>query len=404
MSKHSDNVFTRYPDGRIFLPGVGMCDPIPRGEEAAEAFRQRYEDPEEQKRRDILWQLRSFRVAEGLDAYRLGDRLGAPWEGSGPVWTPTTYEEIAKRANESPQGTDESDIVDCFLAFTEQYRFNGNLDDLLVSWVRFHAGHHRATSYGRTWKDYFRTVRYLDRKGELTVETLYTLARDRNRQGSAGNGCLALALPVYDYAAKLELRPTSWDGWVYRGRTTGGRYIEAVDQIGWVKDRTDLVLAFCRLSHAGAEALAGMRFLCFLFDSIRGIEAGEAEIDPHIQGCRPLLDYYWRTTTRSGSTRQPAGWTLGPEDFARAFPCNVLVGGTVVHALYALHTADDEEDLVRKVISMRGDTDSVLALALMLWRLIFPVSKSEVALYVTSSNNGPGAQWERPGHWRNLYF
>lgn len=384
----------RMPNGDIYLPGMGRLkriDPNKTAEESSSIS-------EEKERQQNLWtELQKLRVDEGLEAYRLGDSLGAAWEGQRPGWQQTSYEKIMDRSGMYPRGTDESDTVDCFLAFDANYEFDGNLEALLVNWARWHAQHHGATRYGNTWKDYFRTVKSLDKSGQLTSERLRQIALDRNHGGSAGNGCLALALPVYAYAKKINLRPTPWDGWVYKGTFGNGKSCKPVDRVGWVTTRTELVEAFVALSHASPEALASVRFICFLFDLVHRVHERNVCIDSKVSDCDDLVFYY-------DQTDEPA-WQLSPTEFCSLFPQNVLCGGALVHALYALHTAADEKDLICRVVSMRGDVDSVLALALMLWRLFFPVSKNEVAY--ANQLYEPDEAWigRMPeSHWRSYYI
>ncbi len=264
-------------------------------------------------------------VEAALDAYKRGDRLGAPWEAGPARWTPTTLPEIESRAKAYPDGTDESDIVDCFQRFSAICAYDGDLENLLVSWVRFHEKHRRATCYGGTWRDYFRLVRALDQQGNLSVGRLSTLAAEIKPGGSAGNGCLALALPVYDFARQYDLEAGA------------------------------LMQAFFKLSHTHPSALDAAKFLCALFDA------------PQRLMDRLEFDVGGEAITGFFKNRE---WDLSPEEFATRYPHNVLCPYTVVHALYAVIRSETEQDVICKVVSMRGDVDSVLALALMLFELV----------------------------------
>lgn len=52
------------------------------------------------------------RIDLALKDYRLGDYLGASWEGNGTDWTETDWETICRCYKVGTSGTDESDIVD----------------------------------------------------------------------------------------------------------------------------------------------------------------------------------------------------------------------------------------------------------------------------------------------------
>jgi ADP-ribosylglycohydrolase len=266
-------------------------------------------------------------IAVALEAYCLGDRLGAPWESGSAHWAPVAYIKIVQRANNHPKGTDEADTVRCFERFVAGYNFDGDTESLLVCWARFHSKHYRPTSYGGTWRNYFATVKALDKKGNLGVDRLYTLAADCLPGGSAGNGCLALALPVYAYAKRIGLEPVT------------------------------LMQAFFRISHSSAHALGCAAFLCSLF---------EALLDPDndhqlAASCAPIRQFFAQQQ-----------WRMAPEAFARHYPNNMLCCYTVVHALYANFNAGSGLEMITAVVSMGGDVDSVLALAMLLFQLFYP--------------------------------
>ena len=264
-------------------------------------------------------------VAKALDAYRKGDRLGAPWESGTAHWSPVTYEQIMARQHQFPHGTDESDIVDCFERFVSQYNYDGDTNDLLLSWARFHERNRRATSYGGTWKDYFATVKAMDRSGRLTVENLFRLSAERKPGGSQGNGCLPLSLPVYDYSKKIGV---------------GSK---------------EIVQLFFRLSHAHENALGCARYLCDLFAALEGgFEPLNVKSDCGVVEC----------------FLKNKEWIIQPDEFAKKHPNNMLCCETVVHALFGAMNADDEQDLILKIVSMGGDVDSVLAMALMIHHVV----------------------------------
>ncbi len=263
-------------------------------------------------------------IEAALTAYRKGDRLGAPWEGGPAHWSPVSYEKILARKNQYPLGTDEADTVDCFEKFLTLHGYDENLDNLLVAWARFHERNRRTTCYGETWKDYFATVRGLDKSRMLTTGRLFTLSAERKPGGSLGNGCLALGLPAYAYAKKLGLQSK------------------------------EVMQSFFRLSHSHEGALGCARFLCDLFDAV---EAGR-KITALDADCQPVKTFL---TDKE--------WQLKPEVFARKYPHNVLCCYTVIHALYGVLNASSEEELIVWVVSMNGDVDSVLSLAMLLFSL-----------------------------------
>jgi ADP-ribosylglycohydrolase len=133
-----------------------------------------------------------------IELYKLGDRTGLPWESKSMHCEPDGY------LPPSPLGSDESSIVDCFLAFTASYRFS-TTTQFLWDWCQYHTEHH-GTGYGRTYKEHFADMKSLRRNytAEEGVAHLYRISKERN---SFGNGCLALVLPAYFYARKQGLPP-----------------------------------------------------------------------------------------------------------------------------------------------------------------------------------------------------
>ncbi len=267
-----------------------------------------------------------------LKAYCEGDRLGALWESNRARYQPRGIEEVRRRASRRSRGTDESDIVKCFEVFSRDYHFSRfsdkkqNVEKLLVDWARYHAKHHTAARYGNTWKDYFRMVVQLDRQGNLSCDNLFrsALQRGPRGEGSAGNGCLALALPIYVFAREHDLHP--------------GR----------------LIRAFFHLSHAHEDALQAGHFLYRLFQNLDFYQGrGQLEVRSPI-----IREYYEQSL-----------WRLEPAEFARCYPHNVLAPVTVIYALYAVQNSTSEEEVVSLTVSLGGDVDSTLALALMLHRL-----------------------------------
>lgn len=266
-----------------------------------------------------------FDVKKALHAYRRGDRLGAPWESGSAHWSPVTFDQIIARGNQYPKGTDESDIVDCFEKFVSGYEYDGNIDNLLVSWARFHERNRRAARYGGTHKHFFTLVRALDKAGTLTAERLFALSAESKPGGSLGNGCLALALPVYAFSKEIG------------------------------HDSKELVQLFFRLSHAHEGALGCARYLCDLFAAL------ELKYEPLSvkADCGPVNRFLLNEE-----------WKLPPEEFANRYPNNVLCCITVMHALYGVLNASSEEDLITGVVSMGGDCDGILALSLLMFGLL----------------------------------
>lgn len=137
-----------------------------------------------------------------LQLYFYGDRIGAPAEGM--AGATLDFERMMQRQHEYPNGTDESDSVRQFVRFAGGYAWDGDYDGFAVSWARSIAHQHACTSYGRTWRDHFATVRALVKSGNVTIDRLLVLSRDRN---SCGNGCLALAYPAWRYAREVGADP-----------------------------------------------------------------------------------------------------------------------------------------------------------------------------------------------------
>lgn len=137
-----------------------------------------------------------------VQLYMEGDRIGAPFESYGPPVKPLSYGEIMARANEYPNGTDESDIVRCFSRFTEGYTWADDLPQFIVDWCDYHEQHRAATSYGGTWRDHFATVKYLRKEGKLTYGELARISEERD---SFGCGALALVYPALLYAEEREM-------------------------------------------------------------------------------------------------------------------------------------------------------------------------------------------------------
>ncbi len=243
-----------------------------------------------------------------IAAYLLGDRLGAPWETGDVLLTNRSLEVIQARGSEYPNGTDESDIVRCFLSFVQNYRYEGR-EKLLLDWCVYHQRHHRASGYGRTYRDHFGLVKQLIKERQLNLDTIFRISAERN---SFGNGCLALVYPVACYAASIGENPT------------------------------ELAQDFTRLTHAQPRAVNAVNDLLRIILNPKETLLVAREIG--IEG-------------------------ISREELIKVYPSNVPADWTLAYALYAaLH--GNREDVILTAVNMNGDVDSVLAVALMLEELI----------------------------------
>ena len=134
-----------------------------------------------------------------IEAYKKGDRVGAPFEGKG-MWLEMPEDRI-QAALCNVQGTDESSIVDCFLGYVQRFPWEGQLDQWLWGWLVYHQQHH-GIGYGRTYRNHFNLVSCLEKKKPcLPLEERLTTVRNiADEEDSFGNGCLALVYPLYAYA------------------------------------------------------------------------------------------------------------------------------------------------------------------------------------------------------------
>lgn len=248
-----------------------------------------------------------------ISAYLLGDRLGAPWETGDVLLTNRSMEEIQASGNEYPNGTDESDIVRCFLSFADGYLYESR-DKLLLDWCVYHQRHHRASGYGRTYRDHFALVKHLIKGQRLSLQTVFQMSAERN---SFGNGCLALVYPVACYAASIG------------------------------EDPTELAQNFTRLTHAHSRALNAVNILLriILNPQVATLVAREIGVE-----------------------------VISLEELITAYPSNVPADWTLAYALFAARRGS-HEDVILTVVNMGGDVDSVLALALLLCEFISTVER-----------------------------
>jgi len=75
-----------------------------------------------------------------IQSYKKADQVGLPFEGKG-MWLDVPEWRI-QLALKSSQGSDESSIVDCFLAYVERYFWNADMDLWLWGWLTYHQQHH----------------------------------------------------------------------------------------------------------------------------------------------------------------------------------------------------------------------------------------------------------------------
>lgn len=130
-----------------------------------------------------------------LEAYCRGDAVGAPFEGYSDGFDMGRAFRVHRAGDYT--GTDESSIVrtfDRFRTVNDDWLYKDNRA-LAVAWCKFHAKHRTSTKYGKTWKNHFALVKFLDSAGRLEWLRLVDVARDAN---SFGNGCLAMVFPVWD--------------------------------------------------------------------------------------------------------------------------------------------------------------------------------------------------------------
>lgn len=230
-----------------------------------------------------------------LDLYKEGDRIGAPFEGK-PALTSVDRNSVKfQMAAKNSIGTDESDTVDRWREYVA-----ANHDSVTpLGWALYFTDHHGAYPYGNVLPDFFATVKFLDRRGELTYPALLKVSQDRN---SFGNGCLPLVLPLTHYALCANQDPHA------------------------------LVREFTLMTHYNDIALRACGDLVTIL----------------------LGEGVW------GKGRAPAdgGRARGGMDAM----------DTLTTALWCAE-GEGKDDVIDRALYIGFDTDSVLALALMLWGL-----------------------------------
>ena len=238
-----------------------------------------------------------------IDAYKKADRVGLPFEGKG-MWLNVSEKRI-QLALKSSQGSDESSIVDCFMAFIEMNPWSGNLDSWLWGWLTYHQQHH-GRGYGRTYRDHFNLVSFLRKRHpqyclSQKLDKVREIADDAD---SFGNASLALVYPLYQYA---------------KGTITE-------------MPARDVVLWFTRHSHTNSDALKAVTRLMDAIDGDFIVSPGEGFIRKE---CCAEHATAWNTLMTA------------------AFIADV----------------DTKDELYRRGIWVGGDADSTMATAALLWSL-----------------------------------
>ena len=146
---------------------------------------------------------------EVIEAYKKGDRAGLSFEGSG-AWIEASEARI-QAALKNTYGSDESSMVDCFVAYAGRCDMTLDLDSWTWGWLVYHQQNH-GTGYGKTMKDHFALVKYLEQNsGNLTVQQKLAKVRAiADEVNSFGNGCLSIVYPAYYYAAETGQDPRAF--------------------------------------------------------------------------------------------------------------------------------------------------------------------------------------------------
>lgn len=238
-----------------------------------------------------------------IEAYKRGDRVGLNFEGK-RMWLDIQEERI-QRALKSFLGSDESSIVDCFLAYVEKHPWNGDMDSWLWRWLVYHQSH-QGTGYGGTYRDHFNLVKYLDkRRPDYTLAQKLAKVREiADEVDSFGNASLALVYPLYQYA-KVNIPETA---------------------------AREVVLWFTRHSHTNTDALKAVNRLMDAIDGNRVESPGEDVI---------RRDHY---------------------------AANATAWNTLLTAAY-IADVETEDELYRRGVWVGGDADSTMSTAALLWQL-----------------------------------
>lgn len=280
-----------------------------------------------------------YDTAVGL--YLLGDVVGSSFEASEPFLQEWSLDKIIRRYRRSGVKTDESDLVGCFNNFIRDYDYR-TTERCLLDWSLFISKNKSVVQYGAAFPDFFKTVGTLQGKNTLSVQRLYDIALDRN---SYGNGCLSLVLPVYHLGDSLNI----------------GK-----------KDKHRLVLDFCRLTHAHEIALQGVSFLFAVLD------IALEDRDPFDLAAYSAYDKLIASSLKTALAEfLGSSLTASPQKFIERYNKNSTALNTVFYALYCVRNAASLEEVAVSVMRFGGDTDSVNALAFMLWGILNPESARE---------------------------
>ena len=220
-------------------------------------------------------------------------------------------ERLLHLALKSNHGSDESSIAGCFISFVEGYCYSTR-EQFVWDWLKYHQ-HHHGTGYGRTMRDHFSLVAHIRRHGDKypdlngKIRKLAEMAADAD---SFGNACLALMYPAYCYAKTID------------------------------EDPSEFVRYMTGFTHSHPDAMEAMSRLCLFIENpetiLISIEDSGAEYDA-----------VFRERFCSG----------------HATASNTPVA-TVKCAM-----KEAEMDVVREAMRIGGDTDSVLATAMLLYKL-----------------------------------
>lgn len=244
-----------------------------------------------------------------VEAFKKGDRVGLPFEGR--LLFPPIDEKRLQLALKSNQGSDESSIVDCFLGFVADYSYT-NREQFVWDWMVYHQKKH-GTGYGRTMREHFALVDYLNKHPEQypdlgsRLAKLKEIADDAN---SFGNGSLAFVYPAYCYAKKIGV-PT-----------------------------LEFILYLIGFTHTHADATEAVtRLHSFIGEPSR------------------VAAYY----REAGIDNDEAFWP-------KVSATNVTAGNTLAIAVKCA-MQETEMAVIREAVRIGGDTDSTLATAMLVWKI-----------------------------------
>lgn len=162
-------------------------------------------------------------IEKAIDMYYLGDSIGAMAEGG--AGGSCSLERAMTGLRAFLHGTDESDTVHLFQAFSLYYHPGMKSQTDILTWHCYHTERHRLSSYGKTWRDHFATVKAMDKKSELSILGLLAISADRN---SFGNGLLALVFPVMMHNVKRDIYQILFSTTHYQAAPTCGLMVEAL--------------------------------------------------------------------------------------------------------------------------------------------------------------------------------